>query len=239
MRRRGFEAELKAWASVQESLAAAMNGIKGETLTLNKRRGRPDALHGALEMARIDRETLDAMLGAMVDSFPAFRRYFRAKAQRLGKEKLPWWDLFAPAGKADRVYTWEETRQLVLDNFGGFSPHLAALAQRAFAEHWIDAEPRPGKRGGAFCMGVPAVKELRVLANFDGSLDQVSTIAHELGHAFHNECIFAAGKTPMQSRTPMTLAETASIMNETIVTAGRPGALFQPRGRTGHPWRLP
>lgn len=217
VRRRGYEAENAAWETVKEPLAAAMNGIKGEAITLNKRRGRPDALHSSLEMARIDRETLDAMIGAMVDSLPAFRRYFRAKARRLGKEKLAWWDLFAPVGKADRVYTWDETRAFILENFEAFSPELSNFARGAFDKNWIDAEPRPGKRGGAFCMGVPGVKESRILANFDGSLDQVSTIAHELGHAFHNYCIYRAGKTMLQSRNPMTLAETASIMNETIV----------------------
>ena len=217
VRRRAYEAENQAWGTVREALTAAMNGIKGEAITLNERRGRPDALHAALEMARIDRETLDAMLSAMVDSFPAFRSYFKAKAARLGKEKLAWWDLFAPVGTQERSYTWEETRQFILENFAGFSDDLVGLAQRAFEERWIDAEPRPGKRGGAFCMGVPGVKQSRVMTNFDGSLDQVSTVAHELGHAYHNHCIYKAGKTPLQSRTPMTLAETASIMNETIV----------------------
>lgn len=217
VRRRAYEAETVAWASVREPLAAAMNGIKGETVTLNRRRGREDALHSALEMSRIDRTTLEAMLGAMVDALPAFRAYFKAKARRMGKEKLAWWDLFAPSGKIETAYSWEETRQLILDNFAGFSPDLASFAARAFDSHWIDAEPRPGKRGGAFCMGVPGIKESRVLTNFDGSLDQVSTVAHELGHAFHNECLYAANKTSLQARTPMTLAETASIMNETIV----------------------
>jgi len=217
VRRRGFEAEKEAWASISETLAAAMNGVKGETITLCKRRGRPNALHLALEMARMDRATLDAMLGAMVDSLPTFRAYFQAKARRIGKEKLAWWDLFAPVGKNERFYTWEETQSFILENFASFSNDLAGLAQTAFERRWIDAESRPGKRGGAFCMSVPAVKESRVLSNFDGSLDQISTVAHELGHAYHNHCIFGAGKTPLQSLTPMTLAETASIMNETIV----------------------
>ncbi len=117
----------------------------------------------------------------------------------------------------ERQYSWDEARQFVLENFAGFSPDLSGFAQQAFDLRWIDAEPRPGKRGGAFCMGVPGVKQSRVLTNFDGSLDQVSTVAHELGHGFHNHCIYAANKTVLQSRTPMTLAETASIMNETIV----------------------
>jgi len=153
----------------------------------------------------------------MADAFPTFRRYFRAKARRLGKEQLAWWDLFAPTGKADRTYGWDEARAFILDNFATFSPELFGLAQRAFDRRWIDAEPREGKRGGAFCMGIEGVKESRILCNFDGSLDQVSTIAHELGHAFHNYCRYAADKTPLQSKTPMTLAETASIMCETIV----------------------
>jgi pepF/M3 family oligoendopeptidase len=217
VRRRAYEAEMKAWDSVRETLAACMNGIKGTANTLNGRRGRVDALHAAIDGARIDRPTLEAMLGAMEASFPAFRKYFRAKAKHLGKEKLAWWDLFAPVGTANKRYEWDEARDFILENFGSFSPDLEAFARRAFASNWIDAEQREGKRAGAFCMGVPGKKESRVLCNFDGSLDQVSTIAHELGHAFHNDCAFQAGKTELQQDTPMTLAETASIMCETIV----------------------
>jgi pepF/M3 family oligoendopeptidase len=147
-----------------------------------------------------------------------FRRYYKAKAKKLGKEKLAWWDIFAPLGKTDKVYSFEEARDFVLENFGRFSPDLRAFAKRAFDKRWIDAEQREGKRGGAFCMGVAAVKESRVLCNFDGSFDQVTTIAHELGHGFHNECAYVAGKTELQQLTPMTLAETASTMCETIVS---------------------
>lgn len=217
VRRRAYEAENKAWDSVRETLAACMNGVKGTVNTLDKRRGREDAVHSAIDAARIDRPTLDAMLGAMKDSFPMFQRYFRAKARHLGKEKLDWWDLFAPLGKTDSQYSWAEARAFIIENFAKFSPELADFARQSFDNRWIDAEQREGKRGGAFCMGVPAVKESRILSNFDGSLDQVSTLAHELGHGFHNYCAFQAGKTMMQQDTPMTLAETASIMCETIV----------------------
>jgi pepF/M3 family oligoendopeptidase len=215
IRQRAYEAELLAWESVREPLAAALNGVKGSAVTLNKRRGRVDGLHSALDQARIDRQTLQTMLGAMQDSFPIFRRYLRAKAKRLDHDALPWWDLFAPVGKIERRYTWAEAKKLILTQFRSFSGRLAALAQRAFDHNWIDAEPRDGKRGGAFCMDVPAVDESRILCNFDGSLDQVSSIAHELGHAYHNEC--QVGKTILQTRTPMTLAETASTFCETIV----------------------
>jgi oligoendopeptidase F len=217
-RRRGYEAENIAWAGVQETLAACLNGVKGETLILDKKRGREDNIHASIDSARMDRATLEAMLGAMKDSFPMFRRYFNHKAKLIGKEKLAWWDLFAPLGKTDKVYSWDEARDFIVENFNKFSPELGAFAKRTFDENWIDGEQREGKRGGAFCMGVPAVKESRILANFDGSFDQVSTLAHEIGHAFHNECAYKAGKTELQQSTPMTLAETASIMCETIAT---------------------
>ena len=219
VRRRGYETEDKLWTSLKVPLAAAMNGIKGEVNVLNRRRGRKDALHSAIDMAHIDRQTLDAMLGAMQESFPMFRRYFKAKAKYLGEEKLPWYDLFAPVGEIKSDYTFDEAREIVLKNFGNFTPELEAFAKNAFDHHWIDAEQRDGKRGGAFCMEVPGVGESRILSNFDGTFDQVSTLAHELGHGFHNYCAVKAGKTEIQKFTPMTLAETASIMCETIVTS--------------------
>jgi len=217
VRRRAYEIEMQAWETVKEPLAASMNGIKGTVNTLNRHRGRKDALHSALDMARIDRKTLDAMMGAMQDSFPMFRKYFRAKAKRFGQEQLPWWNLFAPTGKAGQTYTFAEASNLILKNFAAFSPELKGFAQGAFENSWIDAEQRSGKRGGAFCMSVPGVKESRIMCNFDGSLDQVMTMAHELGHGFHNYCMFQADKTELQRLTPMTMAETASIMCETIV----------------------
>jgi len=229
VRHRAYEAENKAWESVKETLAACLNGVKGEAITLNKRRGRADAVHSALDAARIDRKTLKAMLGAMEDSFPTFHRYFAAKAKKLGKEKLAWWDIFAPMGRTDKTYSFDEARDFVLDNFGKFSPDLRAFAQRAFDHHWIDAEQRDGKRGGGFCMGISGVKESRILVNFDGSFDQVSTIAHELGHGFHNHCAFEAGKTELQQLTPMTLAETASTMCETIVSEAMLASVTNPQ----------
>src|SRR5215207_2152466 len=217
-RRRAYEAENNAWEGAKETLAACLNGVKGEANTLNKRRGRKDAIHSSLDAARMDRKTLEAMLSAMKDSFPMFRKYWNAKAKKIGKEKLAWWDIYAPVGKTDKVYSFEEARDFILENFGKFSPDLAAFARRAFDNNWIDAEQREGKRGGAFCMDVQGLKESRILCNFDGSFDQVSTLAHELGHAFHNECAYQADKTFLQQLTPMTLAETASTMCETIVT---------------------
>jgi len=216
VRRRAFEAELRAWESVREPLAACLNGVKGTANTLARRRGRPDALHAALEQARLERATLDTMMSVMRESFPMFRRHFAAKARRLGKERLAWWDLQATVGGSDRCYSYDEARDFILTRFATFSGRLENLAARAFREGWIDAEPRKGKVGGAFCAEVPGLEQSRILANFDGSFDQLLALAHELGHAFHNECL--AGLTMIQRKTPMTLAETASIFNETLVT---------------------
>ncbi len=216
VRRRGYEAELETWEKNSEPLAACLNGVKGSVVTLLKRRGREDALHQALDQARIRRDTLEVMMESMRDYFPAFRRYWKSKASKLGVEKLPWWDLMAPMGRSEKRYTYDEARDFILDHFDQFSPRLAGLAQRAFQNQWIDAEPRDGKRGGAFCMSVPGVDESRIMCNFDGSLGQLQTISHELGHAYHNECL--VGKTILQRQTPMTLAETASTFCETIIT---------------------
>lgn len=218
LRERAYRAELAAWESVAVVLAAAMNGVKGETAVLNRRRGWPDALAPVLFHNAVDRPALEAMHAAVVASLPDFRRFLRTKARLLGHPAgaaLPWWDLFAPAVAAPgAAVDWNSATAAVLDGFGSYSPALAALARRAFDEHWVDAEPRDGKRGGAFCMPVRG-DESRVLMNFAGSFDSVTTLAHELGHAYHNANL--AARTPFQRQTPMALAETASIFCETIL----------------------
>jgi len=215
-RQAAYDAELAAWPTVTVPLAAALNGAKGEANVLNDRRGWADALEPALFTNGVDRETLDAMQAAVTSSLPDFRRYLRVKAGVLGHpDALPWWDLFAPVGDAASAQvSWDEAVGQVTDAFGGYSAGLAALVQRATAEQWIDAEPRTGKQGGAFCLPMRDA-ESRVMLNFDGSASSVQTLAHELGHAFHNTNL--AERTPLQRQTPMALAETASIFCETIM----------------------
>src|SRR4051812_30888821 len=229
-RKAAYEGELAAWEAGAVPLAAAMNGIKGEAGVLNRRRGWNDSLDPVLFTNAVDRTALDAMHAAVVASFPDFRAYLRAKARSLGHPHgtaLPWWDLFAPAGDpSSAAVTWDEASEAVLEAFGTYSPALASLARRAFEERWVDAEARDGKRGGAFCMPVRG-DESRVLMNFGGTFDSVSTLAHELGHAYHNTNL--ADRTPLQRQTPMALAETASIFCETIlVQAGLRAAVDDP-----------
>jgi pepF/M3 family oligoendopeptidase len=215
IRKRAFETEIKGWESIKESVAFAINGVKGQAVTLAKWRGRDDVLHGALDHNRIDRDILNALLDAMKDSFPMWRKYLKAKAGKLGKPKLPWWDLFAPVGDAEVKYSYEEAADYIVEQFSKFSGELGGFARNAFDSNWIDVGPRDGKRGGAFCMGVPGVEESRILANFNGTFEWLTTLAHELGHAYHN--FNQKGMPIMRRGAPMTLAETASIFCETIV----------------------
>ncbi len=214
-RENAYKAELEAWETVSVPLAAALNSIKGEVSVKNQRRGYVDSLEPSLNTANIDRETLTAMQTACVASFPDFRRYFQAKAKLLRRENgLQWCDLFAPVGTNAKSWSYSESTEFVATNFGRYSKKLEDFARNAFAEDWMDAEPRNGKRDGAFCMGVRD-GESRILLNFEPSLDSVSTLAHELGHGYHNLCL--KDRTPWQRQTPMTLAETASIFCETII----------------------
>ncbi|MBA2247596.1 MAG: M3 family oligoendopeptidase [Chloroflexia bacterium] len=215
VRERAFTAELEAWSRWSTPIAAALNGVKGEHATLAERRGWDEVLDQALFQNHIDRKTLDAMLGASRAAFPDIRRYLKAKAKALGLEQLAWYDLTAPLSSNDKVWTWDEAVAFLNEQFGSYSPKMRELAERAVRERWIDAEPRPGKVGGAFCMPVRD-DESRILANYTPAFDGVSTLAHELGHAYHNLC--QASVSPLRRmQTPMTLAETASTFCETIL----------------------
>lgn len=213
-RKAAYDAEMAAWPTVEIPIAAAMNSIKGETLMLGERRGWKSPLDVALFSANIDAATLDAMMTAAHESFPDFRRYLRTKARKLGVEKLAFYDLFAPVGGEGREWTIEEAKGFVSRQFYTFSERMGGLADRSYAERWTDWEPRPGKVDGAYCASAGRDGS-RVLMNFKPSFGSVSTLAHELGHAYHNLCL--GERTPLQRSTPMTLAETASIFCETVI----------------------
>lgn len=215
-RRSAYEAEIEGWKGASVPLAAAINSIKGERNTIVKRRGWPDALEAELFNNNIERTTLDAMQQAVTESFPDFRRYLQAKARLLGEEQLKWWDMLAPLATNGefKEWDWNSATVFVLEQFGSYSDRMAELARRAFDDMWVDAEPREGKRDGAFCMGVRG-DESRVMTNFTGSFGSVGTLAHELGHAYHN--LNLAERTPMQRETPMALAETASIFCQNLI----------------------
>ena len=213
-RRRAYEAELDAWKRTALPLAAALNSIKGEVNVVTRHRNWDSPLSSSLFSNSIDQQTLDAMMSAARNAFPAFREYLHTKATALHLPRLAWYDLFAPLGTTDRTWTFDEASAFIVEQFSSYSSRLADFAARAFREQWIDAEPRPGKRDGAYCTALRA-DESRVFANFKPAFGGVSTLAHELGHGYHN--LNLAQRTMLQRSHPMTLAETASIFCETIV----------------------
>ena len=216
VRKAAYEAELAAYPKLEIPMAACLNGIKGEANTIAELKHFDSVLDMALDTARMDRETLDALLNAMEESLPMFRRYFRLKAKLLGYEGgLKFYDLFAPVGKMKGGYTPEDARRILVEELGAFSQRMARMIDRAFEERWIDMYPREGKTGGAFCEGMHPLHQSFVLTNFEGSYSSVSTLAHELGHAYHNECMSEV--SILLSDYPMPLAETASIFNETLL----------------------
>ena len=218
VRKDAFEAELACYDRIKDPVAFALNSIKLETISDCQLRGYESPLMRTLKQSHMSRETLDAMFAAIDEYAPKFWQYLKAKAKALGHENgLPWYDLFAPMGKSSTKFTAEAARDYLVEQFSGFDQELADMVARAFDEEWIDFYPRDGKVGGAFCAGVECRKESRILTNFDGMFGDVVTLAHELGHAFHNQCIF--DHRPLNQEYSMPVAETASTFNECVVMA--------------------
>lgn len=224
VRRRAHRAAESATDALAVPLAAALNGVKGEQLILARRRGWDDPLDRALFDNAIDRATLEAMQTAAREAIPDYQRYLRAKARLLGLPVLASYDVDAPVGEA-MPWPYERSQAFILETFAAEHPPLAALAERAFRESWIDAEPREGKDGGGFSLGVGG-EASRIFINYLPVYDQMSVLAHELGHSYHTFVTAARGRTPLQAPPeeipapltyPMTLAETASTICEALV----------------------
>lgn len=216
IRKAAYEAEIAAYHKIKDAVAFALNNIKSQVNTIAELRGYESPLAMTLENARMKRETLDAMFTAMKEYMPKFHAYLRKKAVILGhKNGLPWYDLFAPLGESNHVFTTEEAKDYLVTHFRGFSDDLADLIETAFDNDWIDFFPHPGKVGGAFCFNLPYIKQSRILTNYDNTLSDVVTLAHELGHAYHGYNI--QDHLPLNTDYSMPVAETASNFNELII----------------------
>lgn len=216
VRKAAYEAELASYNKIKDAMSFSLNNIKQQVITECEFRGYDSPLDYTLQKAGMKRETLDAMLAEMERFMPKFREYLRRKGEMLGhNDGLPFYDLFAPMGKSERKFTVEEVKEYLVEHFRGFSQDLVDLVVKAFDEDWIDFFPRKGKVGGAFCAGLPTVGESRILTNFDGTLSDVVTLAHELGHAYHNMHINS--NPPLNWDYSMPVAETASTFNETLI----------------------
>ena len=216
VRKDAYEAEIACYDRIKDAVAFALNSIKLETISDCQLRGYESPLHRTVKHNDMKMETLEAMLAAMDEYAPKFWQYLKAKAKALGHENgLPWYDLFAPMGASSTKFTTEDARNFLVEQFAGFDKELSDMVAEAFDNAWIDFYPRDGKRGGAFCAGVKSIGESRILTNFDGMFTDVVTLAHELGHAFHNLCI--RDNRPLNQNYSMPLAETASTFNECVV----------------------
>jgi len=216
-RKAAYEAELACYDKIRDSIAFALNSIKAQVNTEAELRGYENPLAMTLEQSRMKKETLEAMFSAMRESFPKFHEYLRHKALLLGYENgLPWYEILAPMGKADaKIYTVEEAHAYLVEHFASFAPDLAEMVDTAFREEWIDFYPRKGKVGGAFCSNLPFMKQSRILTNFSGTFGSITTLAHELGHAYHGKQI--ENHRPLNTSYTMPVAETASNFNELII----------------------
>ena len=216
VRKDAYEAEIACYERIRDAVAFALNSIKLETISDCQLRGYESPLARTLKHSNMKKETLNAMLGAMDEYLPKFWQYLKAKAKALGHANgLPWYDLFAPMGASSTKFTAEDAKAFLVEQFSGFDQELADMVAEAFEQAWIDFYPRDGKQGGAFCAGIPCLGESRILTNFDGTFSDVVTLAHELGHAFHNLCI--KDHRPLNQDYSMPLAETASTFNECVV----------------------
>jgi len=221
IRKKAFEAELKAWKQYEVPLAFALNSVKGTCLSLEARRKWDSPIKRSAADSRVSEKTLNALIRTLEKSLPMFRRYLKAKAKLLGVRQLAFYDLFAPVGGNGMEYTYDEARSFVVKQYSSFNPVMGVFAENAFRNRWIDPFPRDKKGGGAFDEYLPNIRESRILANFDGTYDGVSTFAHELGHAWHDHMV--SDQPFMLRQYPMTLAETASLFSEYIAMQGALG----------------
>jgi oligoendopeptidase F len=214
-RKEVFEQLEDAWKQNEELFAKTLNHLGGFRLSVYKKRGWEDIMKEPLEYNRMKQETLDAMWGAISKNKAPFVKYLNRKAKLLGKDKLDWFDQDAPVAESTSTMSYDEGARFILKQFSRFGDEMAGFARLAFEGRWIEAEDRAGKRPGGFCTSFPMSDESRIFMTYSGSMSNVSTLAHELGHAFHSYAL-----RPMHTLNrnyAMNVAETASTFAEMIV----------------------
>ncbi len=214
-RRAAFELFEQTWAGIAKPCAVALNNQAGFRLALYRHRGWDNILTEPLLNNRLSAESLEAMWAVIDEKSGKLLDYMAAKAKLLGVEKLRWFDIHAPVGKINRTFTYAEAADFAVENLRPFNPDIADFSRMAIDRRWIEAENRPGKRAGGFCTGLPLSQQSRIFMTFTGSVNGLMTLAHELGHAYHSWVMWDL--PPGARRYSMSVAETASTFNETIV----------------------
>lgn len=216
VRKDAYLAELKAYEKIKDAISYSLNNIKVQVNTICELRGYESPLALTLMQSRMKQDTLEAMFTAIREALPSFHRYLKHKAKLLGHTNgLPWYDMFAPMGESGKEFDASQAKDYLVNHFKGFADDLADMVLEAFENEWIDFYPRKGKVGGAFCENLPFIKQSRILTNFTGAFNDVVTLAHELGHAYHGLNI--QEHLPLNVNYSMPVAETASTFNEALI----------------------
>ncbi|NBD27670.1 M3 family oligoendopeptidase [Paenibacillus glycinis] len=215
VREAAFKEWERGWGEQADLCADTLNRISGFRLKLYGKRGWDAILKEPLDMNRMSEATLNAMWSAVTEGKPKLVRYLERKAKLLGLDKLAWYDVHAPLGSTDKKISYDEAAALIKEQFGAFSPDLADFTEMAFKDAWIEAEDRSGKRPGGFCTAFPKSEQTRIFMTYSGTPDNVSTLAHELGHAYHQHVM--NDLPPLAQEYAMNVAETASTFAEMIV----------------------
>ncbi|WP_010678209.1 M3 family oligoendopeptidase [Bacillus timonensis] len=205
----------KAWDEHTDYIGEALNHLGGFRLNVYKARGWENVLREPLDINRMSKETLETMWSVITEYKAPFVDYLNRKAKLLGLDKLSWYDLDAPVGQTESKVSYQEGAEFILDQFSKFGSELTKFTQKAFEDNWIEAEDRSGKRPGGFCTSFPESNQSRIFMTFSGTPSNVSTLAHELGHAFHQHAM--AGVHTLNRSYAMNVAETASTFAEMIV----------------------
>lgn len=224
-----FQKWEQAWSEAADFCAESLNHLAGFRLNLYKHRGWDELHKEPLDFNRMSAQTLNVMWDTIDKNKGIFLEYFERKAKLLGVEKLSWTDVDAPIGNVSSKISYDEAAQFVVDQFEKFSPKMAEFTKMAFEKSWVEAEDRPGKRPGAFCTSLPDSKETRVFMTFSGTPSNVSTLAHELGHAYHQHVM--NDMQPFAQQYAMNVAETASTFAELIVADASVKAATNPEER--------
>ncbi|RAL22943.1 oligoendopeptidase [Lujinxingia litoralis] len=217
VRKASFESLNEAWATIAPTCAATLNSIVGAQQTLYERRGQ-DCLTYSLNANRVERATVDAMFEAARAVQPLLHRYLKAKQRLLGLEELHWYDIHAPVGQEAPTFSYEEAQLFIVEQVGSFAERVADFCKMALRDQWVEVEDRAGKAQGGYCSGLPVSGQTRIFMTFGGSTTGVTTLAHELGHAYHG---WVMRDLPASERDlGMGVAETASTLLEVIVEQG-------------------
>ncbi|WP_240620148.1 M3 family oligoendopeptidase, partial [Peribacillus acanthi] len=207
----------KAWSDKEELFAKALNHLAGFRLSVYKKRGWEEVLKEPLEINRMQKETLESMWGTIAENKEPLVKFLNRKAQLLGVEKLSWSDLDAPLTESEQsTVSYQEGAEFILKHFAKFGEKLTSFTEKAFEDRWIEAEDRPNKRPGGFCTGFPENEQSRIFMTYSGTPSNISTLAHELGHAYHSFAL--KGTHPLNRGYAMNVAETASMFAEMVVS---------------------